>query len=116
MPRKPNVAVLMGKIATVLRPLKIRWYVFGAQAVIAAGAVRSTADIDITVEDIEPKALLRALRSAGFVLRSDVDDVETIVDALRVLPLEHRTSGFQLGVVRAGPGLEKLMLASSWPN
>ena len=106
---KPNVADLLRRIAGALKPLHLRWYVFGAQAVIAAGATRSTADIDITVEDIEPGRLLRALNKAGFALRDDVEDIESVVDSLRVLPLAH-SSGFQVDVVRAGPGLEMLML------
>ena len=32
------------------RDLGVRWYIFGAQAVIAAGAPRLTEDVDVTVE------------------------------------------------------------------
>lgn len=46
--RAPQVARHLVAIAAALKPLGIRWYVFDAQAVIAAGAVRVTADIDIT--------------------------------------------------------------------
>lgn len=106
----PNVAALLGHIARALRPLKVRWYVFGAQAVIAAGAVRQTADIDITVEDTPPERLLAALARAGFRLRRDIPDLQTLIEHHRVLPLEHAKSGFQLDVVRAGPGLEQDML------
>ena len=106
----PNVNALLNKLAEALGALKLRWYVFGAQAVIAAGASRSTADIDITVDVVDVKPLLRALSKAGFKLRDDVDDLESVIETLRVLPLSHRASGFQLDVVLAGPGLEELML------
>lgn len=76
---------------------------------IAAGAVRSTADIDITVDEIDPKRLLKALARVGFVLR-DIADADDVIESLRVVPLEDRASGFQLDVVRAGPGLEEVML------
>ncbi len=107
--RTPEVAELLGAIAKSLEPLGVRWYVFGAQAVIAAGHVRQTADIDITVEDIAVDTLRRALRVAGFELRSDVAEIDDLIEHHRILPLRHR-SGFNLDVVRAGPGLEGEML------
>ncbi len=106
----PNVAALLRKIASALNPLRVRWYVFGAQAVVAAGAVRATADIDITTEDVPPARLVKALARAGFELRSGIDDLESVLEELRVVPLQHKASGFQLDVVRAGPGLEEQML------
>ncbi len=107
---KPNVAALLQKIAIALKPLKTRWFVFGAQAVVAAGASRSTADLDLTVEASDLRALLRAMKKAGLVPRRDIDDLDEVMEHLRVLPLEQRTTGFQVDVVRAGPGLEELML------
>ena len=38
-----EIAELLVGIQRAFKPLKLRWYVFGAQAVIAAGAVRATA-------------------------------------------------------------------------
>ena len=108
---KPNVAALLQKIALALKPLKMRWFVFGAQAVVAAGASRSTADLDLTIEASDLRALLRALATAGVRPRRDIDDLDAVMEDLRVLPLEHRASGFQVDVVRAGPGLEELMLS-----
>lgn len=106
----PDVPTLLRRIAAALKPLRVRWYVFGAQAVVAAGAVRATADIDITIEDVPAARLIAALARAGFALRPGVDDLETVVEQLRVVPLQHEASGFQLDVVRAGPGLEEQML------
>ncbi len=106
----PNVAEHLRAIAKALKPLRIRWYVFGAQAVIAAGAVRQTADLDITTDDVPVARLMKALRGAGFVLRSGIAGVEDLVEHHRILPMEHRKSHFQLDVVRAGPGPEQGML------
>lgn len=106
----PDVHKLLSSIAAALKPLRVRWYVFGAQAVVAAGAVRATADIDITTEDVPAARLIAALARAGFELRPGIDDLETIIEQLRVIPLQHARSGFQLDVVRAGPGIEEQML------
>lgn len=105
----PDIAELLRRIAAALKPLGIRWYVFGAQAVIAAGAVRTTADIDITTEDVPAERLRSALKKVGFTLRKGIDGVEELIEHHRILPLEH-TSGLQLDVVRAGPGPEQMML------
>jgi hypothetical protein len=108
--RAPDVASLLGAIAKALKPLGVRWYVFGAQAVIAAGYVRQTADIDITTDDVPAGELRRALRRAGFDLRDDIAGLDDLVRHHRILPLRH-TSGLNLDVVRAGPGLELEMLS-----
>ena len=41
---------------------------FKAQAVIAAGSVRGTADIDITVDDLPVASLRAAFHKAGFLV------------------------------------------------
>ena len=86
---------------------------FGAQAVIAAGAVRQTADLDITTDDVPVDRLLKALRTAGFRLRDDIDGLEDLIEHHRILPLVHAKTGYQLDVVRAGPGPEQEMLGRS---
>lgn len=110
---KPSVADHLRAIRTALEPLGVRWYVFGAQAVIAAGAVRQTADIDITTDDVPVTELLKALKSAGFKLRDDIEGVEELIEHHRILPLVHAKTGYQLDVVRAGPGPEQQMLERS---
>ncbi len=37
-------------LSGVARSLGFRWYLFGAQAVVAHGFIRHTADVDVTVE------------------------------------------------------------------
>ncbi len=109
----PSIAEYLVAIRAALTPLKLRWYVFGAQAVIAAGAVRQTADLDITTDDVPVAQLLKALKSAGFRLRDDIDGLEDLIEHHRILPLVHAKTGYQLDVVRAGPGPEQEMLARS---
>jgi len=111
--RTLSVADHLLAIRAALAPLKIRWHVFGAQAVIAAGAVRQTADLDITTEDIPAARLIAALKKAGLVLREHVDGVADLVEHHRILPMVHTRSGYQVDVVRAGPGLEEEMLLRS---
>lgn len=41
---------LLAAVRSVFDRLGVRWYLFGAQAVIAYGAPRLTADADVTVE------------------------------------------------------------------
>ena len=110
--RKPaaSVAEHLQAIAAALKPLGIKWYVFGAQAVIAAGAVRVTADIDITTEDTSVSELRSVLEKAGYVLRPDIEELEELIEHHRILPLVHAKTGMQLDVVRAGPGPEEGML------
>lgn len=110
MSERPDVAEHLKAIAAALEPLGIRWYVFGAQAVIFAGAVRTTADIDITTEDVPVAQLKRALKKAGFVVRRGIEGLEELIEHHRILPMEHRATGMQLDVVRAGPGPEEEML------
>lgn len=105
--RPPSVAEHLRRISSALQDLGVRWYVFGAQAVIAAGAVRTTADIDITTEDVAPSRLQAVLAKAGFRLRRDVEDIDELIEHHRILPMEHPDSGMQLDVVRAGPGPEE---------
>ncbi len=110
MPADVSSALL--DLARLFTSLGVRWYVFGAQAVIAAGVPRLTADVDVTVEI--PKSavpvLLAALGRHGFALR-DVDDVMTFITETRVVPAAHIGSGIPIDLVLAGPGLEEEMLA-----
>lgn len=47
---RPAVARLLAAFDRVRRKRAWRWYVFGAQAAVAHGRPRMTADIDVTVE------------------------------------------------------------------
>jgi hypothetical protein len=99
----------------VLADRGLRWYVFGAQAVVAYGRPRLTADLDVTVE-LEP-ALAGGLRAAltreGFASR--VEEASEFVRRTRVLPLLHEASGTPVDVILAGPGLEIEFMARARP-
>jgi hypothetical protein len=82
-----------------------RWYVFGAQAVIAYGVPRLSADVDVTIElsPDAPEQFAASMAEAGFRLR--VPDPE-FVRRTRVMPFIHERTGMPLDIVLAGSGLE----------
>lgn len=82
-----------------------RWYVFGAQAVVAYGVPRLSADVDVTVAlaPDEPERFARDMEDAGFALRVDDPD---FVRRTRVMPFVHLPTAMPLDVVLAGSGLE----------
>jgi hypothetical protein len=100
---KPSVADYLLGIAAALAPLKVRWYVFGAQAVIAAGAVRQTADIDITTDDVPVPRLLQVFRRAGFTLREDIEGVDELIEHHRILPMVEGEQNPSTSIVITGP-------------
>jgi hypothetical protein len=108
-----SVARLLADLSAVLRALGLRWYVFGAQAVVIHGRPRLTEDVDVTVDlaAIGSQSLVERLVSAGFELAEFADD--EFVEVTRVLPFVHTVTGMALDVVLAGPGLEQLFLADA---
>jgi len=86
------------------------WYLFGAQAVVAYGVPRLSADVDVTLRltPDSPERFVDDMRAAGFELR--VVDPE-FVRRTRVLPFVHSATGMPLDVVLAGSGLEDEFLA-----
>ena len=86
-----------------------RWYLFGAQAVVAYGVPRFSADVDVTVAlaPDDPQRFARDMEAGGFTLR--VDDPEFLRQT-RVLPFVHAATGMPLDVVLAGSGLEEEFL------
>ncbi|MGH8675633.1 MAG: DUF6036 family nucleotidyltransferase [Burkholderiales bacterium] len=102
------LAEALAALGGVLKTLRLRWYLFGAQAALLYGASRLTADVDITVQlgDRETASLVHPLERAGFRLR--VRDVGGFVARTRVLPFVHSRSGMPVDIVLAGPGLEEL--------
>ena len=104
MPVHPAALELLAALAPVL-PRWGRWYVFGAQAVIAYGVPRLSADVDVTLAlaPDDPAGFAREMAAAGFVLRVDDPD---FVRRTRVMPFIHDSTGMPLDVVLAGSGLE----------
>lgn len=105
--RSPLADALAG-LGRAFGRLRIRWYLFGAQAALLYGAARLTADIDVTVQlgRRETAELVRALENVGFRLR--VRDVADFTARTRVLPFLHPRSGMPIDIVLAGPGLEEI--------
>lgn len=99
-------AEVLDSLRGTFESLDLDWYVFGAQAALVHGAVRMTADVDVTVfpGDLTTEALVQALEAHGFELR----DVETdFVRETRVLPLVHLETGINADVVMGGTGIEE---------
>jgi hypothetical protein len=104
VPIQPAALEVLSALSQVL-PRWGPWYVFGAQAVIAYGVPRLSADVDVTIAltPDEPVRFARDMSAAGFDLRLDDPD---FVRRTRVMPFVHRSTGMPLDVVLAGSGLE----------
>ena len=101
------VAELLAGLRRAFEQLRVRWYLFGAQAALVYGAARLTADVDVTVEtgDIPTEVIVETLRRNGFDL--SIEDPE-FVRATRVLPAVHVPTRIPVDIVLGGPGLEEL--------
>lgn len=104
MPVQPAALELLTSLSKVLARWG-RWYVFGAQAVIAYGVPRLSADVDVTLRLVpdEPEQFARDMEAGGFVLRIEDPD---FVRRTRVMPFVHLATAMPLDVVLAGSGLE----------
>lgn len=104
MPIPPVALELLAALSRVLSRWG-RWYVFGAQAVIAYGVPRLSADVDVTVrlDPDDPQGFVADMKAGGFILR--VEDPE-FIRRTRVMPFIHSETAMPLDVVLAGSGLE----------
>jgi Nucleotidyltransferase of unknown function (DUF6036) len=112
-PRRFDAADALAALARVFGRRKLRWYLFGAQAVAAYGVVRATADIDVTVE-LDRTGLrdfVREMRGEGFGLR--VADSLAFVEQTRVLPFTFLDPVVPVDVILAAPGLEDAFLGAA---
>ncbi len=80
-----------------------RWYLFGAQAVVAYGAPRADVDVTVRLDPDDPGRFVRDMEAAGFALRVADPD---FVQRTRVMPFAHVATGMPVDVVLAGSGLE----------
>ena len=103
MPIQPAAVELLAALASIIERWG-RWYLFGAQAVIAHGVPRLSADVVVTLEMTphEPADFAREMSKAGFDLI--VNDPE-FVRRTHVMPFLHRATAMPLDVVLAGSGL-----------
>lgn len=113
MSTSTGLARALAAVADGLRRSGLRWYVFGAQAVIAYGRPRLTADLDVTVAAAPEQVaeLLASFEAAGLRLR--VAPSDDFVKRTRVLPFVHEETELPVDVVLAGPGLEEEFLAAA---
>ncbi|XYI04185.1 nucleotidyl transferase AbiEii/AbiGii toxin family protein [Sorangium sp. So ce1128] len=94
-----------------MRRRRLRWYVFGAQAAVAYGRPRMTADVDVTIDLAQTSTLTLVddLSRAGFDLRIDLG--EAFLREARLLPLVHRATCMPIDVVIAASSLHVEFLA-----
>lgn len=105
VPADPLVA-----FAGLAKRERLRWYLFGAQAVAVYGVQRASADLDITIDlgDRTLDDLAEPFARAGFAARfAD----RAFAAATRVFPVVHTASSWPIDLVLAGPGLEQEFLA-----
>ncbi len=102
----PSLAEVLGALETALAEQGLRWYLFGAQAVLLHGRARMTEDIDVTVfpPPEGASALLVCLDQAGFTPRFPL--TEDFIHSTWVLPVQYE--GVPIDVVLAASGLEEL--------
>jgi hypothetical protein len=111
VPVPTPAAELLRDLSVVLRDWG-EWYLLGAQAVIACGVPRLSADVDVTlkIDPDDPEQFVAAMQNGGFdLLESDPD----FVRRTRVLPFVHRATEMPLDVVLAASGLEDEFLQRS---
>jgi hypothetical protein len=108
VPIEPAARELLAALSRVLTAWG-PWYVFGAQAVVAYGVPRLSADVDVTIRltPDTPSVFADAMRAGGFMLR--VTDPQ-FVERTRVMPFVHTATGMPVDMVLAGSGLEDMFL------
>src|SRR5262249_284421 len=108
---RPAPVELLADLAQLMSARRWRWYVFGAQAAIAYGRPRLTADVDVTVDIAEDgvEELLQELNARGFALRFSLSEEHLPHGGL--LPLVHGPTSLPLDLVVAAAGLEQEFLA-----
>ena len=94
-----------------MRRRRLRWYVFGAQAAVAYGRPRMTADVDVAVAPgrVAVDALLSILQQAGIRLRLQLS--EGFLRDASLLPMVHVRTALPIDVVLVGRGLQQEFVA-----
>jgi hypothetical protein len=107
-----SVPEVLADLAKALRSLRVRWYLFGAQALVLRGLSRATAHVDVTVllGTIPTERLLAMLRRHG--LPPAIEEAR-FVATTRVVPVVHRRTGLLVDIVLGGPGIEERFAAAA---
>ena len=102
---KSPLVKLFADLRKAFSSVKVRWYVFGAQAAIVYGSNRLTSDVDITLDllEISVADLLRTLAKHGF--EPQIPN-RRFIELTRVIPVVHVKTKLPVDLVLAGPGLE----------
>lgn len=102
----PDAAELLRSLTRAFAARGLRWYVFGAQAVVAYGRPRLTADVDVAVD------LAGAVSTdlASWLEPHDFDLRFPLEPSARLLPLVHRPTAMPLDLVVTAPGLDEEFL------
>lgn len=108
-----DTAKVLSALHEILAGAGVRWYLFGAQAVIVWGRPRLTADVDVTLalDPTEVDRVLAPLSGAGFSPRPA--NPRDFVLRTRILPVIHEPTGMPVDLVLAGPGLEMEFLENA---
>jgi hypothetical protein len=107
----PAPVQALADFARAMRAARLRWYVFGAQAAVAYGRPRMTADIDVAVAKgrASAKWLVDALEKAGVSLRVALS--KGFLRDARLLPMVHVPTGMPMDVILIGAGLQEEFVA-----
>lgn len=107
---RPAPVELLAAFDRVMQVGRWRWYVFGAQAVVAYGRPRMTADVDVTVDlgETSSRELIDLLQQHGFDARFDLSD--DFLATAHLLPLAHKATRMPVDLVIAQPGLQSEFL------
>lgn len=112
---RPAPVELLAAFDQAMRSGGFRWYVFGAQAVVAYGRPRMTGDVDVTVElaGRSRRELVDALRDCGFEARFELSEEQ--LSSSHLLPMLHVPTRMPVDLVVARPGLQQEFLARAAP-
>jgi hypothetical protein len=101
-------------LAAAFGAQRLRWYLFGAQAVVVHGRPRLTTDIDVAVELGERTVanLVDAMAEQGIDLRFPLD---ARLQAARLLPAVHSPSRLPIDIVITSPGFDEEVLDRALP-
>jgi hypothetical protein len=108
---RPAAAEVLAALSRALRRHGRRWYVFGAQAVLAYGRPRLTSDVDVLIDPGRATGvrIARELADADFALRFELSP--TSLRTARLLPLVFTRTGTPVDAVLGGSGLHDEFLS-----
>jgi hypothetical protein len=107
----PPIADVFRALVEALRSGGLRWYVFGAQAVLVHGLPVLASDIEVTIDPAERGNLDILALLDRVEIRPRTSTFDDLLEQARLLPLVHAPTGMAVDVVLAGEGIEQDFLA-----